>query len=136
MTGGLHGRTIIVVDDEIDLREILEEELRDQSATVLSFESGDKMLAFLTTADPPVIPDAIVTDHRMRGQSGVEAVSKLTQNFLERGFPKPLCLLITGYADIPPEASAQAGIDFSLAKPLDLMMVVDLLRTHLERRTS
>ena len=82
-------QTILIVDDDDDVREILAETLEEFGYRVIRAGSGEEALQCLDRQDGP---DMIITDVRMPGMSGLE----LAQKVRARDSQAKL-LLISGY---------------------------------------
>lgn len=82
-------RRILVVDDEIDVREIVKSILERAGHSVAAASSAEGAVELLATADF----DLICTDYKMPGMDGIDLARKVK---LGRRIP---VLLMTGYAD-------------------------------------
>lgn len=78
-------RRICLVDDDDDLREILEENLRELGYEVSSFADGGSAVESLK-ADPQ-LPDLMILDYRLPDMTGGEVVEKLRPDLEERKVP-------------------------------------------------
>ena len=83
-------KTILVVDDEVGLREILREEMEGAGFGVLEAENGTK--AFEIASNNPV--DLVITDIRMGGGNGIELLDRLKT----LDAVKPVILMVTGFS--------------------------------------
>lgn len=115
----LKGKTLLVVDDEHDLRDIVASEFDFLGATVFQAEnitSAQKILA-----DNKI--DLIVSDIRMPGGTGVD----LLEIVKSKGVDAPPVILVTGFADITVENAFAKGAEALISKPFkldDLIKVV------------
>lgn len=112
-------KTVLVVDDEDALREILVDEFECLGAQVYEAENGKLALAQLQSAKP----DIVVSDVRMPVMDGVqflEAAREIDQ-------VKPLILLLSGYTDISKEEAIKKGAIALMEKPWDMDAVLNLL---------
>ncbi|MVS98759.1 hybrid sensor histidine kinase/response regulator [Devosia marina] len=116
-------RTIMVVDDNADHRQLMHEMLAPLGFTVLTAVDGQSCLAAIETARP----DLFFVDIRMPGMSGWE----LVQAMRARGVVAPMIMLSANIGDGANPTSADAGHSDTLAKPFDLNQLVDRLGTHL-----
>lgn len=108
----LRGKNVLVVDDEVDLREIIASELDFMGAIV--DQAGN-----ITAADGILKQkkiDLIISDIRMPGGTGVD----LLQIVKARSILNPPVILITGFADITPEEAYAEGAEALLNKPFQL----------------
>ena len=103
--------TILVVDDEAAMREVLEMRLSGWGYQVLLAETGEQGLEVARDK----APDAIISDVALPDQSGLELVASLRELDAERPG-----ILITAYGtiDAAVEAMKLGALDF-LTKPLD-----------------
>ncbi len=117
-------RTILVVDDNLDHRELLRQMLTPLGFTVLTAEDGAACLAVLDI----VRPDLYFLDIRMPGMSGWELAAAL------RGCAvgAPIIMLSANVGDGAGPASLDAGHSDSLAKPFDLNQLLDKIGRHLK----
>ncbi len=81
--------TILVVDDDAEVREIVAEYLMDSGHRVLQAEGGLEALRVLDRASDV---DLVITDVRMPDISGIELADQIT-----RDLPCPKVILISGY---------------------------------------
>lgn len=108
----LRDKNVLVVDDEVDLREIVASELDFMGAHV--DQAGN-----ITAADSILKQkdiDLIISDIRMPGGTGVE----LLKTVKARNIFNPPVILITGFADITTEEAYAEGAEALLNKPFQL----------------
>lgn len=122
---------VIVVDDDLLIRQSLDSLFRSVDFAVLTFGSAQELLE----ADLPDVPSCLVMDVRMPQIGGFECHRQL----LDRGADMP-AIFLTGYGDIPMTVKAmKAGaIDF-LTKPYREQDILDAVYAGLagaaQRRT-
>lgn len=126
MAGQLKGKKVLVVDDEADLREIICEDLEVCGAEILQAANGREAYEIYNQHKP----DAVVSDVRMPGGDGIEFLKRMRARD-ESVFP--LIVLITGFADLTPEAAVELGVQGMLPKPFNLKQLRDLLIEKLSR---
>ena len=83
--------TILIVDDQALIRELLEDALNRESYTVLSASSAEQALAILETH--PV--DVVISDEVMPGMSGSDFLA-----VVRRKHPDTIRMMLTGHARI------------------------------------
>jgi PAS domain S-box-containing protein len=118
----LAGRTLLVVDDEPDVREVLRLVLERQGARVVTAGSVGEAAAALE-ADHP---DLVISDIGMPGADGYALMDCLRWRTAE-GRPVP-AVALTAYA--APEDAARiraSGFRAHLAKPIDPHLVVETI---------
>ncbi len=121
--------TVLVVDDEPDMRRILRRALEGDGHRVLEAESAPAALDALLTTDPP---DVVVSDVLMPGQSGIAFFSELVERLPAL---RHRVIFLTGAArdrSVHDEIEA-LGVPL-IAKLDDLQLVLDAVRVALLRR--
>ncbi len=108
--------TILVVDDEPFILEMLEDYLKEQY-TVLTASSAEEALQLLHR-HPEI--DIIISDQRMPGMSGIEFLKKSLETH-----PNAERIIITAYADLESvlEGLNEARISYYFPKPIDLYQI-------------
>jgi FixJ family two-component response regulator len=117
--------TVIVVDDDLAVREALESLLRSVGLRVVLYGSVQDFLA----AKPPQGPSCLVLDVRLPGQSGLDLQDELSRSAI--GLP---IIFITGHGDIPMSVRAmKAGAVEFLSKPFRDQDLLDAIQVGIER---
>ena len=108
---------VIIVDDDVSVREALSELILSAGFKPVSFASTRELL----DGDVLDSPGCLILDVRMPGASGLH----LQQHLAENGNPKPI-IFLTGHGDIPMTVQAmKAGaVDF-LTKPVRDQTLLD-----------
>jgi len=114
----LTNRYILVVDDDVDAREILSAVIGYHGGLVRAVPSARQALRLLRC----MRPDVIVADIAMPNESGVWLVRRLRQ----RGDLVPM-MAVTGL-DTPPATLIEAGFDVAFTKPVDHARLIQTLR--------
>lgn len=96
-------KRILLIDDEELITRTLANAFEREGYEVLVAKSGSDAIAIAEEEDF----DLIVSDIRMPGLSGVEAVKEVLQIFKNRGAGKIPTIFVTGYADQKVEAAAK-----------------------------
>ncbi|HMW24470.1 MAG TPA: response regulator [Burkholderiaceae bacterium] len=120
---------VVVVDDDLSMREALSSLIRSAGLRVETWASAAEFLDRIQDSQRPVEgPACLVLDVRMPGMTGLE----LQQHLAERGAagrPWPI-VFITGHGDIPMTVRAmRAGAIEFLPKPFsdqELLAAIDL----------
>jgi DNA-binding NtrC family response regulator len=117
---------ILIVDDDLGQRSLLETFLRAQGYRTQSAASGEAALAVLETETFAMM----ISDVRMPGMSGIETLRRVRQKH-----PTLPVLLVTAFADIRSAVAAMRdGAVNYLAKPIDLDELIATVRLATERR--
>jgi DNA-binding response OmpR family regulator len=114
------GRTVLLVEDDTEMRRMLAAALRRDGHGVVEAANGDDALDWLgpgvLDGDVERIPDVVVSDVRLPYFTGLEILESLQVS--ARRIP---VILITGFPDGDTYAqAAQLGADCVLEKPFDL----------------
>jgi len=124
LTGRLDGRTILVVDDQKDLLDVLTAMLEAAGAEVApSAEPADILAAI---EGDPAAWDLVITDYDMPGMTGAELAEAV-----RAAAPRVPVILVTALAGI--SGRAGAGFDAVLAKPVDRAALVMAAETAILR---
>lgn len=110
-------RKILLVEDEVDLREIVAMVLESEVENVEIFEtaSGNEALKFLSENQV----DLIISDYTMFDGSGGDLFLKL----IEMNNSIPFILLTGGYIDDYPEFKQSGSVDFLKVFIISLLKV-------------
>lgn len=84
---------VLVLDDEAGVRSAIRMQLKDTRFDVLEAENFEQATAFLR--DNAISIDVIISDVRMPGMSGVEAVATF-----QRDYPTTPVIVLTGFPDV------------------------------------
>ncbi len=117
------GTTVLVADDDDELRALVVETLRSDGYVVVEARDGEEVLSLLaeTLGDPAARPDVLVVDVRMPRLSGFGVLEEL-----RRARVRLPVVMMTGFAPESVEIVARRlGAAGVLRKPFD----VDDLRT-------
>jgi CheY-like chemotaxis protein len=124
LSAAVHERaTIMVVDDDPDMREVTVSSLESHGYHVLAAENGPAALDLLARSGPV---DLLLVDMAMPGMNGVELIRRARER---RGDLR--AMLVTGYADLA--AFAQADGDLVLQKPYRLERLAENVAEALGR---
>ena len=116
--------SVLLVDDDKDIIELLRQNLEDLSFRVYSAENGQVALDFLAKNKV----DCVVTDISMPVIDGAEFIKRLQA----RGDFTPF-FIITGYLDYPREDLNQYKPRAIIFKPFDFEEAAILIKNHLMR---
>lgn len=109
-------RRILLAEDDFEMRQMLSATLRRDGYEVLEAKNGSELLEYLDGPEPVQNVHAIVTDVRMPGLSGLQAIDWLQH---VRVLSVPV-LVITAFGDHRVrEQAARLGADL-LEKPFEL----------------
>jgi CheY-like chemotaxis protein len=112
--------TILIVDDERDLREAIAFDFRRKKFRVLLAGSGHEALEIVERENV----DVVISDVRMSGGDGVELLERIKA----RNAFLPVVMFITGFADISLEDAYDKGADAVFAKPFDRKALMEAVQ--------
>ncbi|HQW70797.1 MAG: response regulator transcription factor [Saprospiraceae bacterium] len=121
---------ILIVDDEEDIREILQFNLRKEGYVVEVAKSGKEALKI---ADE-FLPDLIVLDLMMPEMDGVEVCKILRQNELHND--TIIAFLTARNEDYTQVAALDTGGDDFISKPIKPMVLISRIKALLRRTTN
>jgi len=119
--------SVLVVDDEPDLRELLRDALSETGAEIRVAASAEEALSLAGARRP----DLLVTDLYLPDRTGLEVIDRLRDQCRE-DIP---AVVITGFGDaaVFSEASRRRPVEL-MTKPLDLPRLKQAVRAELDRR--
>ena len=119
---------VLVVDDDVSVREALGSLIRSAGLKVETFASAQEFL----TRPRTDAPSCLVLDVRLPGLSGLDLQKKMAKANLEI----PI-IFITGHGDVPTSVQAmKAGALEFLIKPFDDRDLLEAIRNAIKRDRS
>ncbi|MFW7379338.1 MAG: response regulator [Oligoflexus sp.] len=116
-------KTVLIVDDEKQLRDIVRFDLRKLPLNILEAENGRQALDIsgLNTID------LVISDVRMPVATGVELLKELREN--NPGHPP--FVFMTAFSDVSSEEALDLGAEAFLRKPLDKQELLEVVQKAL-----
>lgn len=115
----LNGKRILVVDDEMQLREAIIFDLKRRGCKIFEASNGTEAIALVKSNDI----DIVISDVRMPNGDGVFLLKEI-KNYNPI---VPIVLLCTGFADLTePEAKKMGAIGL-IEKPIDRKNMLGML---------
>ncbi|HEY9696264.1 MAG TPA: PAS domain S-box protein [Trichocoleus sp.] len=129
-TSNLNNISILIVDDEADMRDLVQVILEGQGATVRVAASGAEALQQFTES----VPDILISDIGMPEMDGYTLMQQIRATLAGQGKVIP-AIALTAYAgEVNQQKALQAGFQHHLAKPIepDLLVhtVTVVLKNH------
>jgi len=113
----MNGPSILVVDDDLSIRETLLRQLTEEGYDVAIAESAEAAISMLGRRDAE--PALVITDIRMPGMSGLDLLG-----WLRDSQPDTDVIVVTAHEDMETAIAAMKGGAYEfLVKPLDLDQV-------------
>ena len=118
-------KRILVVEDQLDNRQILRDLLTNANYEIIEAENGEEAIA----ATAAQRPDLILMDIQLPVLDGYEATRQIKADPALRAIP---IIVITSYALSGDEAKArEAGCDAYVAKPFSSRQLLEAIREYL-----
>lgn len=119
-------KTVMVVDDEKNIREALDGVLKDEGYSVISAGSAEEAFKRLDQG----VPDAVLLDIWLPGMDGTDALKEM-----KRLYPSVPVIMISGHANIETAVrTTKLGAYDFIEKPLSLDKVILTVEHALEHR--
>jgi two-component system alkaline phosphatase synthesis response regulator PhoP len=120
--------SVLVIDDEEDIRDILTYNLKKEGFNAYAAENGEKGMELLKS----VHPDLVLLDVMMPGMDGIE-VCEAIRNL--PGFERTLiCFLTARSEDYSQIAGLDAGADDYVSKPIKPKVLISRVKAMLRRK--
>lgn len=121
---------MLLIEDEDDLRTLLEEYLKDRGLSVVSFGSADKAIAFWRKNPNDI--DLVLTDMRMPGTIDGIGFAKEVRAWAGH---QPTIVMISGFEPPPRRLLEELGIKEFISKPFRMSELSKLCATELAAST-
>ena len=119
--------SVLIVDDEAPIRELLSRWLEGAGYTIRQADSAEAALAMMATSSANVV----MCDIEMPGQGGVWLADQLCEHY-----PQSAMVLATALDTVPPVTSLKPGIVDYLLKPFERARVLSAVAAGLAWHTS
>ena len=120
-------QTILVVDDDLDVREILHDILKTKGYRPLTVSTGEAALASLTQQ-----PGVALIDVKLKESSGLDVMRKIKERA-----PNIECIVLTGHAS---QTSAIQAVNLGaysyIVKPYEMDQLLLTIRRAMEKHTT
>lgn len=126
MSTGLSGLRVLVVEDDLELRNLTELILVDEEAEVRTASLGCEALAIL---DEPFVPEVVLLDARLPDSTGVELAEAL-----EARCPGISLVLVSGDTDGIESWLRRGGL--ALSKPFEIDELLAVVRRAARARAA
>ncbi|MBT6232053.1 MAG: response regulator, partial [Nitrosomonadales bacterium] len=117
-----------VLDDDKSIRWVFEKALTKANITFECFSNTNEAINKFNHEKP----QAIISDIRMPGESGIDFLTKVKNKF-----PEIPIIIMTAYSDLDTAVTAfQKGAFEYIAKPFDISKVVNIIQQALEANNN
>ncbi len=120
---------VLVIDDEQEVRDVIQLQLGGTRYELLEAEDGEQGIAFLN--ENALTVDVIICDVRMPKINGVEAVK-----YFHQEYPATPVIVLTGYPDVnlAVEFMKQGAVEY-LVKPVEKEQLIEAVEKAAAKRT-
>lgn len=132
MNGKLDGVSILIVDDDKDVRESFEMALQAEGATTQTVEDGNAAVAACQGGADADCPDIVLLDMMLPKRSGFLVLERI------KGYEdSPLVIMVTANEGRRHQAYAESlGVDAYLLKPVPVTHLIDTCVKLLEQEAA
>jgi DNA-binding response OmpR family regulator len=120
--------SVLVVEDEEELRIVLEDNLRYEGYRVIAADTGEKALELALREHPSLV----LLDVMLPGISGYEVCRKLRTS----GLDAPIIMITARNAELDRIAGLELGADDYVGKPFSVRELIARVRAQLRRHRS
>jgi DNA-binding response OmpR family regulator len=125
-------RTVLVIDDDSDIRELVTWKLAQAGYAILSASDGAEGLAAAIAGDSDGrLPDLILVDWMMPKMTGIEVCRSVRANPVTSHVP--VILLTANRAEAEVESGFAAGVDDYIVKPFSPRELLGRIQAVLSR---
>lgn len=133
----LAGKRVVIVEDDMDGREILELILRDAQVELHSFDRAAGAYEHLARASADEQPDALISDIAMPDEDGYAFIQRVREMETRLQRPRVVAVALTSFARQEDRQRAlAAGFDDHVGKPIDSQTVLQALEAALRRQPA
>lgn len=116
-------KTVLLVDDEANIRFVYEEELKEDGYRVISAANGQEALELFANEQP----DLVILDIQMPGMNGIEVLRRMKT----KNSAVPV-ILSSAYPEFKQDLGAWASDEY-IVKSSDLQQLKDVVRKYMEK---
>jgi two-component system response regulator (stage 0 sporulation protein F) len=115
-------KTILLVDDEANIRFVYEEEFKEEGYRIISASNGEEALHLFDTDTP----DLVILDIQMPGMNGIEVLRRMKT----KNSSVPV-ILSSAYPEFKQDLGAWASEEY-IVKSSDLQQLKDAVHRYLD----
>jgi len=120
-------KTILVVEDDVDLLDLYEEVLKANTFNVIKATDGQEAISKYKESHP----DLVIMDGNMSGLDGYEAF-----NQIRKADKNAKVVIITGYSESEPKSkkALQQGLIAIISKPVGIDTLLDTVKKYSDEK--
>lgn len=126
-------KTILIIEDDMDIRELVAEILGDEGYNTKTAENGRIGLDYLLACDKNSLPDCVILDLMMPVMTGLQVMDYLLENHTNDLAKLPI--IITTAKGNPREDLANMPVNVTkIRKPMDVNELIDTVAKHSSKK--
>jgi len=123
---------VLIIDDEVDVREVLKLHLSEENYQFIEAENGEEAIELLNSGDNMINVGVILCDIRMPKVNGIECIQ-----YLRKEAPGIPIVVVTGFND--PELMKgllHIGVKDYLVKPVKKDMLISVVNKQVTEKVG
>jgi CheY-like chemotaxis protein len=122
----LAGLTVLLVEDDQSMRDVMRWTLERAGAAVITAGTGTEALSMLEATDREDAPDVMVCDLGLPGMNGYDLIERVVERRRAHGQKAiPACAVSAHVRDVDRERAIDAGFDSFVAKPMSAQRLIE-----------
>ncbi len=122
-------KKILIIEDDLDIRELVAEILTDEGYETHTAENGQAGLNYLVACDKSTLPDCVILDLMMPVMNGLQLIEHLIANHPETLAKLPI--IVTTAKGNPREDLANFPANITkIRKPMDVNELLNTVAKH------
>ncbi len=121
-------KKIFIIDDDQDVRDVLEYAISNEGYSVRTFENGEVALKALRDMSPQNYPGLLIVDYMMPVMDGITFIQEMISDA-----SSPLASIPMAFCSAMGELNESASIPqnvIRLQKPMELDDLLDMINVH------
>lgn len=132
MTQNGSKKKILIIEDDLDIRELVAEILTDEGYETHTAENGQIGLNFLVACDTNTVPDCVILDLMMPVMNGLQLIEHLMTNYPDTLAKLPI--IVTTAKGNPGEDLANLPSNITkIRKPMDVNELLNTVAKHSQK---
>lgn len=125
-------KRILIIEDDIDIRELIAEILEEEGYITNTAENGKIGLDYLVACAPALRPDCIILDLMMPVMTGIQVLEKLQSDY-PNDLAKIPVIIATAKGSPKEDLKNMPSNVTKIRKPMDVNELIDTVARHSQR---
>lgn len=125
-------KTILIIEDDMDIRELVAEILSDEGYETKTAENGRVGLDYLLACPKESLPDCVILDLMMPVMTGLQVMDYLLTNHADDLGKLPI-IITTAKGNPKEDLSNMPANVTKIRKPMDVTELIDTVAKHIQR---